>query len=203
MEYNKDLEPVKMGEYGRNIQILCEHLKTVKDLDKRMQYAEVIIEIMAQSNPQLKHNEEFRQKLWNDLHFLCDYEVNLKVPFTVKIEKGAKPDIGELSYPKTKIKFRHYGKNIEKMLNSTLDIKDNSEREKYVQAIASYMKLAHQLWSKGNVTDEEIMNDLEKLSEGQIKMDRDQKIKTLVNITTHPPKKNYRKSNHKRRNNHR
>ena len=51
--------------------------------------------------------------------------------------------------------------------------------------------------------DEEIMNDLEKISEGQIKMDRDQKIKTLVNITTHPPKKNYRKSNHKRRNNHR
>jgi hypothetical protein len=199
MNYNTDSEPLKMAEYGRNIQSLIEHLKTVKDFDKRNQYAEVIIEIMAQSNPQMKHNEDFRQKLWNDLHFLCNYEVNLKMPYTLKIEHN-KRELGDLPYPKSRIKYRHYGKNVENMLSALLEIKDETEKEKYTQAVASYMKLAHMTWSKANVTDEEIMNDLESLSEGLIKMDREKKITTLVQIRNNPPKRTFKKSNSKRRN---
>ena len=105
-----------------------------------------------------------------------------------------------MPYPKNKITYRHYGKNVEMMLASAIKITDEEKKEKYIQAIASYMKLAHMTWSKGTVTDEEIMNDLEHLAEGKVKMNRENKITTLVQIRNTPPKKTFKKSNSKRRN---
>ena len=201
MEYNTQLEDLKMGEYGRNIQKLIEHLHEVKDEDKRNKYADVIIEIMAQSKPNLKNNAEFRQKLWNDLYFLSEYKITFKEPCTSKPNDNVVDNSKKLNYPSNKMKYPHYGSNIEKMINETIELKEEDKKDKFTLAIAAYMKMAYRNWNKSNVTDEQILADLEKISGGKLTFDKNNKIINLVERSyTKKPFKKHTSKNHKRRN---
>ena len=201
MEYNTQFEPLKMAEYGRNIQSLIEHLVKVKDEKKRDQYSKVIIEIMSQSKPNLKHNTDFRQKLWNDLYYLSDYKLSFSEPCTVKPDEVENDPSKKLTYPVNKIKYPHYGNNLTKMIEETSKLEDKEKKDKFTQAIAAYMKMAYRNWNKSNVTDEQILADLEKISEGKLTFDKNNKIINLVERSyTKKPYKKHPSKNHKRRN---
>jgi len=190
-----------MAEYGRNIQSLIEHLVEVKDEKKRDQYSKVIIEIMAQSKPNLKHNADFRQKLWNDLYYLSDYKLTFSEPCTLKPGKVENDISKKLTYPVNKIKYPHYGNYLTKMIEETSKLEDEEKKDKYTQAIAAYMKMAYRNWNKANVTDELILADLEKISEGKLTFDKNNKIINLVERSyTKKPYKKHPTKNHKRRN---
>ena len=47
MKYNSELEPLKLPEYGRNVQNMVNYAKTIKDKEERTQFAHKIIKTMA------------------------------------------------------------------------------------------------------------------------------------------------------------
>ena len=70
------------------------------------------------------------------------------------------------------MKYPHYGSNIEKMINETIELKEEDKKDKFTLAIAAYMKMAYRNWNKSNVTDEQILADLEKISGGKLTFDK-------------------------------
>ena len=48
MDYNTQREKLKLPEYGRNVQIMINHAKTIEDREERNKAAETIINVMAQ-----------------------------------------------------------------------------------------------------------------------------------------------------------
>lgn len=175
LEYNTQREPLRIKEYGRNIQQLVQHLKTVKDLEKRDKIAERVVNMMAQTNPQHKNNPEFIQKLWNHLYQIADYDINLSAEITVKNPETEKKALPELTYPQTNPKYKHYGKGIELMIQEALKL-EGEKKEAYTKLILAYMKSAYRNWAKDNVNDDNIYADLEMMSNNQLTVDRTQRI---------------------------
>ena len=54
LEYNTERKDVILKEYGRNIQKLVNHIRTVEDKQKRSEYAQTLTDLMKQINPNLK-----------------------------------------------------------------------------------------------------------------------------------------------------
>ena len=173
--------------------MFISYLKEVKDDVKRNQYAEAIIEIMSQNTLDQKHNPQYRQKLWNHLHYIGNYELKLDIAHTVKKQVAPeKTTPKNMPYPKIKVKYRHYGKNIELIIEKAIEQKDPDLKNAYINSIASYMKLAYRNWNKENVSDEYIIKDLLELSGGKLIFDENNKITDLVQFT---PKRHPHKSN--------
>ena len=64
LEYNTERTDVRLKEYGRNIQNLVNHIRTIEDVEKRSAYAQTLTDLMKQINPNLKIGLDNEQKVW-------------------------------------------------------------------------------------------------------------------------------------------
>ncbi len=172
MIYNSSRQGLIMPEYGRNIQKLIRFAQKVEPAEKRQAFVERIVKLMMQMNPQNKNVEDNIEKLWKHLFRIAEYNIDVKPPFGIEpspSDKLRKPD--PVPYPKTDAKFRHYGSNIQKLMKKAIAMEDGPKKQGFVTVIGSYMKLAYRTWNKEHyVSDEVIKNDLEALSDGQLKL---------------------------------
>lgn len=157
-----------MPEYGRNVQRMVEYLLTIEDPAKRLKNAEAVIELMGTLNPHLKTIEDYKHKLWDHLHQMTDFRLEVASPYPAPTpeELFAKPE--RLPYPKTTIQHRHMGKNLENLLEKALAETDPEKRQGLTQAVGYYMKLAYTNWHKEPVHDDMIKNELSVLTNGQL-----------------------------------
>ncbi len=173
MEYNTQRTRLMISEYGRYIQNMARAIAKVEDEEKRNAMARAVIELMSQASPQFRNIEEYRHKLWDHLIMISDFKLVVDSPYPFPerkdiVESGTPP----LPYPKSKIKMRHYGKNLEKLVSKTEDI-DEEKRGGMAKVVANYMKLCYANWSKEMVSDESIRTDLERISKGLLELDKD------------------------------
>lgn len=212
LEYNSAREKLTLPEYGRNIQKLVQHAKTIEDPEKRQWYVETLIELMNQMLPGTKTSTEIADKLWNHLYFIAGYELDVKVPDSVVIHK--KGDVfmipsEDMDYPQKKIPYRHYGWNVHTMVEKAKSMEPGIKRDEFSKIIGSYMKLAYRTWGKEQfVNDELIKNDLRKMSNGEIDVPAEASIDAYKNVQLPTPNTQRRKNNkgsgqqqHGRRNN--
>ena len=157
-----------MREYGRHIQKMVEHIKTIEDKERRQRQAQVLIELMGFLNPHLKNVEDFRHKLWDHLFYISDFKLDVESPYPIpeKETYKAKPD--PISYPKRYPKYSHLGKNLELVINRALKEDNPEKRQGFANAIAYYMKLAYNNWHKDVVHDDAIQSELTNITQGQL-----------------------------------
>lgn len=200
LEYNSSREKLFLPEYGRHIQKLVLHAKHIQDREKRQWYVEALLELMNQLLPGNKSVKEIEDKLWNHLFFIAGYDLDVNVPETVTIhQKGEVFMIPseDVDYPQKKIPYRHYGWNVQKMVEKALNMEEGPKREEFSKVIASYMKLAYRTWGKEEfVNDELIKEDLRKMSHGQIDVSDDASIDSYKNVTL-PSGNSQRRKHHK------
>ena len=67
-----------MREYGRHVQGMVGHLLTIEDKERRQKNAQAVIELMGFLNPHLKNVEDFRHKLWDHLHIISDFKIDVE-----------------------------------------------------------------------------------------------------------------------------
>jgi hypothetical protein len=166
MEYNTTRTPVLMLEYGRGIQAMAEHLLTIEDRQKRRVQAEVVIDAMAALNPALRAVEDYRHKLWDHLHVMTGYKLDVECPYPVPVPAEAQAVPERPSYPQTKMRHRQFGKKFDELLKRALDEKDEEKRQAFTQALGYYMKLAYTTWHKEQVYDDAVKVELERLTDG-------------------------------------
>src|SRR5205809_1545942 len=117
MFYNTQQPQLLIREYGRNVQRLVDYCCNIKDETERNKVARYIIELMGQVNPHLKNVEEFRHKLWDHLFEMSDFRLKVESPYPIPGKGSLHARPKPLKYPKSKILHRHYGKNVETLID--------------------------------------------------------------------------------------
>ena len=181
MTYNTQKEHLIIAEYGRNIQQLINHAKTIEDREERQRFAEAIVNLMNQMIPQAnKEVDETNEKLWRHLFRIANHELDVVAPSGIQYtheQANIKPD--KVSYPHQNVRFRHYGSNIHRMIDKALAMEDEEKKMGFAYVIGSYMKLAYKTWNREHyVSDDIIKEDLQTLSNGQLVLEDETSFKT-------------------------
>lgn len=178
MEYNTERPPLILKEYGRNVQLLTEHIMSISDHDKRSKYAATLIDLMKQVNPSLRDTNETLQQVWDDLYIISGFKLDVDSPFPIPevSELGKKP--GKVPYHKNRIMYKHYGKNIELLIEKAILLEDPEEIESAIVHIGKLMKSFHIAWNKEVIDDEVILDNIKTISGGKLTFDIE-KVKDL------------------------
>ena len=169
LDYNTQRNNLKLREYGRNVQNLVAHLKGIEDKEERSKKANTLVELMKLINPDLnKDSTENDQKIWDDLHIISDFELEIESPFPKPDKEvlAKKPD--RLKYYSNEIKYRHYGRSVELLIEQAIALEDPKEQEGAVVSIGRLMKGFYQTWNKDAIEDEQILKNIKQLSGGKL-----------------------------------
>jgi hypothetical protein len=192
MEYNTQRKHLIVPEYGRNVQMLVEYLiNGIHDREERTRAAYTIVNLMAQQNPQMKNQPEYMQKLWDHIHIIADYKLDVDSPYPQPepLDKNAVAS-NKPSYPKRSFKYHFYGENIELMIKQAINMEEGEQKTRYVQILASYMKYCYKNWNDEKVSDDIIIKHLNELSKGLITVDR---VEDIIVNTKSPVSKPFQK----------
>ncbi|MXV53289.1 DUF4290 domain-containing protein [Pedobacter sp. HMF7647] len=201
-DYNSTRKKLILAEYGRNVQNMVAYICDLPTKDERNAYAQVVIDLMGFLNPHLRDVADFKHKLWDHLHIISDFKIDVDAPYP-KPELEAihlKPQV--LSYPQKRIKFKHYGKTVELMIDRARQMEEGERKQLMIQAIANFMKIAYVTWNKDTVADETIISDLKEMSRGELVW-RDNMNLNKVEFRTPPPgsrQKNNNQNNNQNKN---
>jgi hypothetical protein len=169
--YNTQMDSVILKEYGRNIQMLAKYLNSIEDREKRNQAAKALIELMKQINPGVKDITEDSQKLWDDMFIMAEFNLDIDSPFP-KPEKSIlsrKPH--HISYKNRDITYKHYGLNIQLLVEKTMTIENEEDREAAIIYLGRLIKSFSSIWNKENLDDDSVMDNITHLSGGTLKID--------------------------------
>jgi len=176
MQYNTDRTNVVMPEYGRNVQKLVQFAMDLEDKTKRQDAVEQIIKLMEQVNPNSKNVADYRNKLWDHLFIISDFQLDCDSPYPKPTKESVFKKPEKFPYPKQKIKYRHYGKNIERMIERAAAMEDPEKKEGYTELIGSFMKRTYESYHNEPVNDTIIKEDLVRMSDGRLSLQEDQRI---------------------------
>lgn len=170
MDYNSDRNLLIIPEYGRHLQNLVEHAKTIEDDEERQIFAERLIKLMMQISPQSRTVEDYEEKLWKHLFRIAQYDFNVKpTKGEIPTEEEARIRPDQVPYSVSKAKFRHYGENVQMLIDKALAMEPGVVQDGFIAVIGSYMKLAFKTWNRDlYVSDEVIKKDLLSLSDGKL-----------------------------------
>ena len=205
LEYNSSRNKLVISEYGRHIQKLVEHALTLTDKEERQKMANGIIDIMGELNPQLRDVADFKHKLWDHLFVISNFELDVDSPYEKPIIEKLFEKPEPLAYPNSKIKYNHYGKVIELMIDEAIKMEDQELKSKLVIAIANQMKKSYVNWNLDTVEDEIILNQLTKLSKGKLSVPEGTELAKFIPNPKHqnPHARKKKKNNRNNRNQHR
>lgn len=172
-EYNTQRGNLIISEYGRNIQKMVEYAIREPDYEKRNKLALALITLMGNLNPHLRDVADYKHKLWDHLFIISNFKLDVDCPYTIPTPEilQAKPEA--MAYPQEKIRFRFYGKNVEKMIAEAAKMEEGPTKTGFINLIGSFMKQSCRSWNEEMLSDEEILAHLEMLSGGKIKMTAD------------------------------
>ncbi|MDD5571288.1 MAG: DUF4290 domain-containing protein [Bacteroidales bacterium] len=183
MEYNSTRSKLIMREYGRNIQKMVEFAMTVEEKEKRNEVVRSIISVMGQLHTHLRDVTDFKHKLWDHLFIISDFNLDVDSPYPVikKQDIFKKPERISYSNPRD-IKFRYYGKTIDKIIQKVSEMEDNPEKEMLINVIANHLKKSYLTWNRESVTDDLINEHLGILSNGKLKLSENMRLYNTSDI---------------------
>lgn len=172
MKYNTQLTKLILPEYGRNIHNMVNYCVKLEDKEERTQCANSLIDIMGNMFPHLRNVNDFKHILWDHLAIMSDFKLDIDYPYEIikKEELIAHPN--KIEYSRPTMKYRHYGKTLERMIDVAVDMPEGEEKEQFLHLLISQMKKSYTQWNR-EVDDEAILEDLYELSDGKIKLDPD------------------------------
>ena len=193
-DYNSTRNKLILSEYGRNVQNMVKYITALPTKEERNRYAQVVIDLMGFLNPHLRDVADFKHKLWDHLHIISNFEIDVDSPYPKPSPEAIhfKPD--PLKYPHQRIRYKHYGKTIELMMEKAKSIEEPERKRHMVQSIANFMKMAYVQWNKDSVADEIILSDLYAMSGGQLKLEENINL-NKVEFRTNPNNQNARGRN--------
>ena len=174
MEYNTQREQLDFAEYGRNIKKMVEYALTIEDREKRTIVARAIVNVMSQVNPQSKDVVDFKHKLWDQLFVISDFKLDVDSPYPmIKKEELAEVKPEQLNYNGNHIKYRHYGRNMERVIAKVIEYPEGEEKDKLIELIAHNLKKSYLNWNRDSVNDELIYEQFNEMTNGKLKLSED------------------------------
>jgi Domain of unknown function (DUF4290) len=166
--YNSRRSDLIIREYGRNVQRMVNHALSIDDREERNKCVRAILSVMGQLFPHLRDIEDFNHKLWDHLHIMSKFKLDVDSPYPVPDPEHLESKPDKIPYPQNRITFGHYGHYVEKLVAKCAALEDGEEKKAFGIAIAQLMKYQANNWNRNIVYDEVIIKDLQTLSKGGI-----------------------------------
>lgn len=189
MEYNTQRNKLVIPEYGRNIQKMIEQCIAIEDRNERTRFAYLIVNIMGQMTPKGKESGDMKQKLWDHLYIISDFRLDIDSPYPPPNKDVLQARPKPLKYSDDDFKYRHYGRNIEKIIKKAADYPEGPEKDALVRIIANHLKKSYLTWNRNSVDDSLIFENLEELSNSRIKAGDDLQLSHTNEILRSSKKK--------------
>lgn len=170
MEYSTQKGKLVMPEYGRNIQQMVDYALTIEDRAERTRCVKTIVYIMGNFFPYLRDVDDFKHKLWDHVAMMSDFKLDIDYPYEIVRPDylNVKPD--RIPYSSGKIRYRHYGRAIEQLIQKAVEMPEGEERDQLIALTASHMKKDYITWNKDTVEDQKIYDDIYEMSGGAIRL---------------------------------
>ncbi|WP_162054830.1 DUF4290 domain-containing protein [Pontibacter pamirensis] len=160
-----------LREYGRNVQDLVNYITKVEDRAERTRLSQLLINLMAKLNPQLREAQDYQQKLWNHLYVMSGSTLDVDAPYRLSAMEYLNDKPQKIEYPLDTPSYKHYGKNVELLVERATELEDEQEREAAIISIGKLMKTLYRSYNKDSITDGVILSDIRQLSKGKLNMD--------------------------------
>lgn len=171
LTYNTHRPRLVLPEYGRAIQDMVDYCLSIPDREERTHCACAIVSAMARIHPQVKEQDDWKQILWDHLACISDYQLDIDFPVELTPHDRFNERPEHVPYPQRHIRYRHYGKDIELMIERAVEMPEGTERDELVSLIANHMKKQLLSVNKDGVDDAKIFKDLAEYSHGMIRLD--------------------------------
>jgi hypothetical protein len=172
-DYNTQRRKLVLPEYGRNVQKMINHLKTIEDREERNKAARTVVQIMQNMVHQGRDNGDLKRKLWDHLIVISNFELDVDTPYDPPEKESlhAKPD--PIPYNTNPIRYKHYGRGIELLVEKAIEMEAGEDQDRLIKLIANHMKRSYLTWNKGQVADDIIFQDLITLSGNRLEIKKD------------------------------
>ncbi len=188
MDYNTSRKSLVLPEYGRNIQKMVLHIKTVEDRDERNRLAKAIIQVMGNMNPHLRDVADFKHKLWDHLAIISDFELDVDSPYPTPLPEELNTAPDKLPYKNSReVRFKHYGRVLENMVKTSIDFPEGEEKKFLIEVICNQMKKSFLNWNRESVADDLIFSDFKFLTKDQVNIPEGLKLKEIKDLINKPP----------------
>lgn len=190
-DYNASRNRLVLPEYGRNIQNMVEYIMTIKDREERNKLAYSVITIMGNMNPHLRDISDFKHKLWDHLAIMSNFQLDIDSPYEKPEAKLLNTKPKRVEYKSSEIKYKHYGRTLEILVDAAADYPEGEEKELLIKIIANHMKKSYLTWNREVVSDGEIFKDLKVLSGGRINITDGLKLSDTKEILSKNKRKRF------------
>ena len=170
LEYNTEREHLIIPEYGRHMQKMINHAKTLETKEERNKVAKGIIAVMGNMQPHLRDVADFQHKLWDQLFIMSNFELDADSPYEIPTKEIYEERTEVLEYPQNFPKYRFYGNNIKTMIDVANTWEDGDLKKALTYTIANHMKKCFLNWNKDTVEDAVIFDHLFELSGGKLNL---------------------------------
>lgn len=201
--YNTNQSPLKLREYGRNVQKLVAQLEQIPDKATRTRYANSILQVMGLLHAgSIKLPIDYSQKRWDDLFNISDYKLDIDSPYPMPQPELLVKRPTPLPYPQQTIKYRHCGRHVEHLIQRAVEVTDPVKQEEMIISIGKLIKNLSATWNKDNMDNATIFGMIQDLAGKKLLIDIE-KLKSENNFTTstnnHGVSKDKKKVNYKKK----
>lgn len=171
LDYNTDREKLILPEYGREIQKMVDYAIGLPTKAERQSCAETIVAVMDRMLPHNRDNADYKQKLWDHLAIMSAFKLDIDYPYDVSgaMKIASKPQ--PMQYPMNRIPIRHYGHLVFEMFGKLKEMEPGKERDELARITATQMKRDLAQWSHGANSDEKVVADMARFTDGIIRLD--------------------------------
>jgi hypothetical protein len=182
MTYNSTRSDLAIPEYGRTIQEMVDHLKSLTDKEERNKCANAIVSIMGSVVPQEGDKEEVQKKLWGQLFLMADYDLDVDCPGDTPTRESRTEPPARLNYPNAQSRLGHFGQLTLDLIEKAKTYEAGEEKAALVLTIANLMKRHYLTWNQGTVEKALIVEQLKEMSGGVLTLPEDAELVSSAEI---------------------
>lgn len=195
---------MRLPEYGRHIQTMVDYCVSIEDKAERTRCAHSIIGNMGNMFPHLRDVNDFKHKLWDHLAIMSDFKLDIDTPFELPELKTLNERPQKLPYNNHRIKYRHYGRTIEKMIDKAAEMEEGDLKHHLILLIANNMKKSLLTWNNDFPGDERVFSDMKEMSGDKLVIPENLKIPEQregngISNTNPTPSSNYSQNRNKKK----
>jgi hypothetical protein len=168
-------QPVRFLEYGRNVQLMVHTMLQEAERDNRTRQALAIIELMRRLNPEPANDTpEYYNKLWDKLHAMAGYTLDVESPFPVPAPEAAftRPEpIKQVGQNVQGVRNKTYGRNLQLLIDKACGLQDEEDKAAAFIHIARLLKGFYSAYNREPLDDAKVAHTLLELSNGRITFD--------------------------------
>ncbi len=99
---------------------------------------------------------------------IAGYDLYIDSPYPAPVPEFVNSRPEQIPLNTRPIKARHYGRNIESILNLIASEPEGDIKTAMIRSLAIYMRQQYLIWNKDTVADATIFQDIERLSGGRV-----------------------------------